>query len=49
MFGVTRFPAVCAALLRVILDDHLHTTTSRVLLGIDAVLSPIQGIFLFMW
>ena len=49
VFGVTRFPAVCAALLRVILDEHLHTTTSRVLLGIDAVLSPIQGIFLFMW
>ena len=49
VFGLTRFPAVCSALLRVILDDHLHTTVSKVLLAIDAFLSPMQGVFLFMW
>jgi len=27
VFGVTRFPAVCSALLRTILDDRLHSTT----------------------
>eukprot|EP00939_MAST-03C_sp_MAST-3C-sp1_P001341 g1341.t1 len=47
-FGITRLPAVVASIIRIYATEK-GSTFQHLLLAIECILSPLQGLFLFMW
>eukprot|EP00940_MAST-03C_sp_MAST-3C-sp2_P001618 g1618.t1 len=48
VFGMTRLPAVVASIVRIYVADN-SSNAHHVLLGIECIFSPLQGLVLFTW